>query len=54
MVVVGKGTAASQINNTNYPYDDGLVAGTTSQIGHQETLIAEHDLTSEKDGIGIN
>lgn len=39
MVTGGRGTRAIA---TRYPVTDGLVAETTSQIGHEENLVAEN------------
>ena len=33
MVVVGTGQLKTKILNDNYPYEEGLTAGTTKQVG---------------------
>lgn len=43
MVIVGTGTCGSRFLKTNYPFTDGLVAGTTTQEGHIEGSIPEED-----------
>jgi hypothetical protein len=36
MVVVGTGTVGSKYIETDYPYEEGLVAGTTKQTNDSE------------------
>jgi hypothetical protein len=36
MVVVGTGTAGTRFIEKDYPYEEGLVAGTTRQTGNPE------------------
>jgi hypothetical protein len=39
---------------TRYPCVDGLIAGTTTQTGHQENLIPEEgSLVSQRDKVGM-
>lgn len=38
---------------TRYPVTDGLIAGTTSQIGHQEHLIPEESILTKNDLVGL-
>lgn len=40
-VVVGTGGVGSRFLKRNWPNTDGLVAGTTTQEGHEEHLKAE-------------
>lgn len=37
---------------TDWPFEEGLILGTT-KLKDDSLLVAEHDLTSEKDRIGI-
>jgi len=41
MVVVGTGGKGTAITKTNYPYEEGLVVGTTKQTGVEMTLVPE-------------
>ena len=34
MVVVGTGTVGTRFVETDYPYEEGLIAGTTKQTGN--------------------
>jgi hypothetical protein len=40
-VVVASGSAGTRAIATRYPVEEGLVAGTTSQTGNKESLIAK-------------
>jgi len=54
MVVVKTGGIGSAVANSKYPTTDGLTAGTTTQTGHQEHLIAEEEyLLTKEDTIGL-
>jgi hypothetical protein len=48
-------TAGEKELKTNWPVEEGLVAGTTKQTGRKMYLIAtEGSLVSQKDKIGID
>lgn len=52
MVEVGTGGRGSRFISKDWPIEDGLIAGTTTQEGHQEHLIAEEeDLSPEYKGV---
>jgi hypothetical protein len=54
MVNVGTGKSGTRFINKNYPVDDGLTAGTTTQKGHKENLEYEEGTTvlrKEKEGL---
>lgn len=53
MVVVGTGKIGSRILNRDYPLTEGLIAGTTTQEGDKEELIAEASYVESKDLKGI-
>ena len=53
MVNVGTGTAGTRFLKTNYPYEEGLDAGTTKQEGTQTCLIADIDLIPDKEKVGV-
>lgn len=53
MVTIGTGTSRTRFIRTDYPYDDGLDAGTTSQIGHKESLEAQSSKVLSKDKEGL-
>ena len=54
MVVVGTGGRGTRFIKRNWPNTDGLTAGTTTQEGHKENLVAEDSsIVEEKDKKGI-
>jgi len=52
MVNVGTGTSGTRFIATEYPIEDGLTAGTTTQEGHTP-LEADERLTKIKDRVGL-
>ena len=53
MVVVGTATIGEKEIRTDWPIEEGLIAGTTKQEGRQENLVAEEEdltLSTEKWG----
>lgn len=48
MVVVGTGKSGSRFLKRNYPNTDGLIAGTTTQEGHEENLVPQESSLIER------
>ena len=53
-VVVGTGGVGSRFLNKNWPNEDGLTAGTTTQTDHQERLIPEQSFISQREKLLID
>jgi hypothetical protein len=53
MVIVGTGTGSSRFLKRDWPLTDGLIAGTTTQEGHIESLEYEESFILENDKRGI-
>jgi hypothetical protein len=53
MVTIGTGSSRTRFIKTDYPYEDGLEAGTTSQTGHKESLEFSKSNVLSKDREGI-
>ena len=54
MVLVKTGGIGSAVANRTYPAVDGLIAGTTTQEGHEEHLVAEEeDLLTNEESKGL-
>ena len=51
MVEVGTGGSGTRFIKTEYPIEEGLIAGTTRQHGRNPHLEAEIDLTSDDEGL---
>lgn len=52
MVNVGTGTIGTRFISTEYPIEDGLEAGTNTQVGHTP-LEADERLTTERSREGL-
>lgn len=52
-VFVGTGGVGSKIINRNYPYDSGLVAGTTKQEGRDPALTPDDSSVLDRDKVGL-
>lgn len=54
-MTVGPGTKGTRAIARRYPVDDGLIAETTTQTGHQENLKAEEgSLVPRRNKAGIS
>lgn len=53
MVEVGTGTSGTRFLRRDWPVTEGLEAGTEKQEGRISKLEAEHDLTEEKERVGL-
>ncbi len=53
MVVIKTGGIGSAVAKRYYPNTDGLIAGTTTQEGHQEHLIPDEELTPRQERKGL-
>jgi hypothetical protein len=55
MAEVGNAASSGEKElKTNYPVEDGLIAGTTKQTGHKESLEAqEKSLVLKKEKVGV-
>lgn len=47
------GSSGTREIRTSYPFTSGLIAGTTSQVGHEEYLKAETSLISDAEREGL-
>lgn len=54
MVVVGTGGAGTKIMREDYPYEEGLTAGTTRLKTNDFSLVAENDIRHNKEEPGID
>jgi hypothetical protein len=54
MVIVGSGSSTSRYLKTDYPFTEGLTAGTQTQTGRESNLTPQEDSKIfSKDRIGL-